>query len=113
MALFIFDLSWVLRFCREVKEFKISDLFNSLNKSAGATPKAFAIRLILSADGKRFIVSILPIKVGEQPTFSANSIWEILKFSRKFFIFLDKSIRTSIIFNEFPKKIYKMLLFNV
>ena len=102
MAFSTLDFNKDLRSCCDTIGFNFSELPDSMNKSAGGICRALAMRLRLSAEGKRFFVSILPISVGEQPTFSASSIWDMFKISLKFFMFWAKSTRTSVIYNEFP-----------
>jgi len=72
---------------------KLEAIFFMVSGSASAkrsdtfTSRAFAIRLMLSAEGKRRFISILPIKVVEHPTLAARAIWESPKIRRYFFMF--------------------------
>jgi len=69
----------------------------SANRSATLTLRALAMRFMFSADGKRRLISILPIKVMEQPMVSARAIWEMPSISRYFFIFRANKRRQSFI----------------
>lgn len=68
---------------------------SSRKSSCGATRSAVAMRSMVADDGNRFIISMLPIIVAEQPTRAASDIWDRCRLLRYRFILRASSARTS------------------